>query len=281
MLKRSENNPLITPQSIQPSRGDVEVYCTINPAATWHEGQALLMLRVGERPIQQEGWISSLVYDHCGGQMNIRRFSVSDPEVKILDGRTFEYQGRRMLTSLSHLRIARSGDLKTWTIDPAPAVYPTTEWESYGCEDARITPLNGRYYITYTAVSHLGVNVMLAVTDDFKEYQKLGIIAPTFNKDVCIFPKKVNRRYVCRHRPFRTVFNDPCIWTAWSPDLYHWGVHSVLHRPVPGTWQSERVGAGRRLSARMPAGWRFSTAATSMASTAWRRCLRNWSGPTG
>jgi len=131
-----------------------------------------------------------------------------------------------------------------WTIDPAPAIFPTTEWEAYGCEDARITPLEGRYYITYTAVGPLGVNPMLAVTDDFVHFEKLGILFPTHNKDVAVFPRRVAGRYVCRHRPYKTQFNDSCIWTAFSPDLRHWGGHSVLHRPTPGTRESERVGAG-------------------------------------
>jgi beta-1,2-mannobiose phosphorylase / 1,2-beta-oligomannan phosphorylase len=243
-MQRFDANPLITPAAIEPTRPDVDVYCTINPGAVWFNEEALLLIRVGERPKPQQGTIAALVYDPAADLMHVHRVPLEDRALELLDGRTFNYVGRRLLTSLSHLRIARSRDLRTWRIDPKPAIFPTTEWEAYGCEDARITPLEGRYYITYTAVSHLGINVMLAVTDDFIRFDKLGIILPTFNKDVCIFPQRVGGRYVCRHRPFRTSFNDPNIWTAWSPDLRHWGEHSVLHRPVPLTWQSERVGAG-------------------------------------
>lgn len=253
-VERLKNNPLITPGSMKPTREDVEIYCTINPGATWFRNEALLLVRVGERPLAEPGTLGALVYEHATGQTNVRRFKLDDPELETLDARTFNYRGRRLLTSLSHLRIARSPDLRTWRVDPQPAIAPTTEWEAYGCEDARITPLDGRYYITYTAASHLGINAMLAVTDDFIRFEKLGIIIPTYNKDVCIFPERIGGRYVCRHRPYRSEFNEPCIWTAWSPDLRHWGDHSVLHRPVKGTWQSERVGAGAP-PIRTNAGW--------------------------
>jgi len=141
-----------------------------------------------------------------------------------------------------------------WRVDPSPAIQPTTEWEAYGCEDARITELDGRYAITYTAASDLGVNVMLAFTNDFTTFEKAGIVMTTHNKDVCLFPQTIGGRYVCRHRPFATEFNDSCIWTAWSPDLLHWGGHSVLHRPVAGTWEGERIGAGAP-PIRTEAGW--------------------------
>jgi len=253
-LERFDSNPLITPESVEPSREDVEVLCTINPGAVWFKGDALLLLRVGEKPIDEPGYISTLTYDHVGRRTSIRRYKLDDPNTQVHDGRTFAWRGRKLLTSLSHLRIARSHDLVNWTVDETPAIAPTCEWEAYGCEDARIIRLEGRYYITYTAASHLGINVMLAVTDDFVSFEKIGVVATTFNKDVCIFPEQIGGRYVCRHRPFRTEFNEACIWTAFSPDLKHWGDHSILHRPVSGTWESERVGGGAD-PIRTDAGW--------------------------
>lgn len=253
-VERFEANPLIRPEEVAPTRPDVEVFCTINPGAVWHNGEALLLVRVGERPIPTANHISTLVYDHESGQTAIRRLRLDDPDLTTKDGRAFTYRGKTLLTSLSHLRVARSRDLVHWRIDDAPAIRPTTEWEAYGCEDARIAPIDGRSWITYTAAGPLGINVMLAVTDDFATFEKLGIVATTFNKDACLLPERVRGRYVCRHRPFRTEFNDACIWTAYSPDLLHWGDHSVLHRPTPGTWESERVGAGAT-PLKTDAGW--------------------------
>ncbi len=253
-VERFGENPLIRPEDIAPTREDLEVYCVINPGAIRIGDEVLLLLRVGEKPRDEEGYVSSLIYDHEADELVVRRIRRDNPDLTQPDNRGFFLHGKMLLSSLSHLRLARSRDLVHWDIAPAPAIAPTTEWESYGCEDARICTLDGRYYVTYTAASHLGINVMLAVTDDFETFEKLGIIATTFNKDVCLFPETIHGQYICRHRPFRTEFNDPCIWTAKGPDLLHWGEHSVLHRPVPGTWEAQRVGCGGT-PIRTPAGW--------------------------
>ena len=243
-VRRLDANPLITPADVPPTRDDLTVLCTLNPGAVRFGEEVLLLVRVGEAARDEPGSVGVVVYNHHAGRVEVRRYHREDPDLVSRDGRGFDYRGKMLLTSMSHLRIARSRDMVHWTVDPAPAIFPTTEWEAYGCEDARITPLEGRYYITYTAVSGLGVNPMLAVTDDFVHFEKLGILFPSHNKDVVVFPRKIEGCYVCRHRPYKTQFNDSCIWTAFSPDLRHWGGHSVLHRPAPGTREGERVGAG-------------------------------------
>ena len=149
-----------------------------------------------------------------------------------------------MLTSMSHLRAARSSDGVNFAFDPAPAIFPTNPYEAYGCEDARITFIDEAYYITYTAVSAYGVAVALARTRDFESYEKLGLVFPPYQKDVAIFPAKLGGMYVCRHRPFRSSFNAAAIWTAYSPDLHCWGRHDVTVEPKAGTWQADRVGCG-------------------------------------
>lgn len=254
MLERLAANPLIRPQDVAPSREDLEVYCVLNPGAVRVGDETLLLLRVGERPRPLEGTLGTVVYDHAAGELSVRHYRLDDPRLRRADSRGFFYDDRLLLTSLSHLRLARGRDGERWQVAPAPAIAPATEWEAYGCEDARITPIDGRYAIAYTAVSHLGVNAMLAVTEDFERFERLGIVATTFNKNVCVFPERVGGHYVCRHRPYRSEFNEPCLWTAYSPDLVHWGRHHVTHRPAPHTWEGVRVGAGAP-PIRTPAGW--------------------------
>ncbi len=41
------------------------------------------------------------------------------------------------------------------------------EYEAFGVEDPRINPLEGAYYITYSAYSKHGVRIGLAKTTDF------------------------------------------------------------------------------------------------------------------
>jgi len=244
MLKRLDANPLLTPADVKPTRADLKVSCTLNPAAVRFGDEILLLVRVGEAAADSPDAIAVLYFDADDDELKVRRIRRDDPALEILDGRGYFMEGKMLLSSMSHLRIARSRDGTNFTFDDAPAIFPSTPYESYGCEDARITPLDGTYYITYTAVSPLGVAVAMASTRDFKTFGRHGVIFPPYQKDVCVFPQKVRGMYVCRHRPYMNEFNDACIWTAYSPDLLSWGRHEMTVAPVRGTWQSGRVGAG-------------------------------------
>ena len=77
---------------------------------------------------------------------------------------------------------------------------PEYGYEIYACEDPRITKINGKYFVFYTAVSKLPpdprhVKLACAVTEDFKEYEKLGVVCPFNSKAGVVFPEKINGRY--------------------------------------------------------------------------------------
>jgi len=243
-LKRLDANPLLTPDDLKPTRDGLEVLCTLNPGAVRLHDEILLLVRVGQRPVPENDWVTYLYYDAEAGEEKVGRIAKTDGDLAVRNGRGYYYRGKMLLSSMSHLRAARSRDGEHFTFDPSPAISPGTAYEAYGCEDARITPIDGRYYITYTAVSDHGVTVAMASTGDFESYEKHGVIFPPYQKDVAIFPQKVRGMYVCRHRPYKSRFNDSCIWTAYSPDLLSWGRHEMTLAPAPGTWQSDRVGCG-------------------------------------
>lgn len=243
-LRRLDANPLLTPDDVKPTGPGLEVLCTLNPAAVRFGDEILLLVRVGQRPPLERDWVCYLYWDIDSGAEKIARFARNDPNLTTPDGRGHYYRGRMLLSSMSHLRVARGRDGENFTFDKAPAIYPSTAYEAFGCEDARITRIEGRYYITYTAVSDRGVAVALASTDDFVRFDKHGLIFPPYQKDVCLFPEKVRGMYVCRHRPYRSEFNAASIWTAYSPDLACWGHHEMTLAPTPGTWEADRVGCG-------------------------------------
>jgi predicted GH43/DUF377 family glycosyl hydrolase len=206
--------------------------------------ETLLLVRVGEQPIPEDNYVAYMRYDCQKQETVVERISKTDPDLDATDPRGYFYRGKMLLTSLSHLRLARSTDGKHFTFDDLPAIFPASPYEAFGCEDPRITLIDGRYYITYTAVSDRGVGVAMASTTDFGKFQRHGVIFPPYQKDVCIFPEKVNDMYVCRHRPYMNEFNDACIWTAYSPDLLCWGLHEMTLAPRRGTWEGGRVGGG-------------------------------------
>lgn len=244
MLQRLTENPLLTPADLCPTRNDLEVLCTLNPAAVKFGNETLLLVRVGESAHDEVDHVTYVYYDDECGEVKVGQHRRDDPDLECPDGRGYHYRGQMVLSSMSHLRIARSTDGRNFTFDPNPAIFPSTKYEAYGCEDARITPIDGRYYITYTAVSGNGVAVAMASTADFVTFRRHGLIFPPYQKDVVIFPEKVRGMYVARHRPYKSKFNPACIWTAYSPDLQCWGQHETTLAPSPNTWDSQRVGCG-------------------------------------
>jgi beta-1,2-mannobiose phosphorylase / 1,2-beta-oligomannan phosphorylase len=76
-------------------------------------------------------------------------------------------------------------------------VKPEFTWERYGCEDPRITELNGKYYIFYTALStfpfrYFGIKVACAITRDFESIESKHLVTPFNAKAMALFPSRIN-----------------------------------------------------------------------------------------
>jgi beta-1,2-mannobiose phosphorylase / 1,2-beta-oligomannan phosphorylase len=80
-------------------------------------------------------------------------------------------------------------------------LFPELPYEASGCEDARIVEFEGSYYIFYTGWDLNKVRVCIAKTEDFKTYEKIGVI-DNFegDKDAFIFPERVNGKIAYMHR---------------------------------------------------------------------------------
>ena len=65
-----------------------------------------------------------------------------------------------------------------------------------------------------------------------------------FNRDVCLFPEKINNMYYALTRPAPQQFGKPEIWIAQSPDLLHWGNHKHLLSASKNLWDSNKLGGG-------------------------------------
>jgi len=230
---------------VLPSRPDFEVLGVFNPAVARHNGQVVLLLRVAEAPRKVSSGIAvAPTFNAETGRVEIKRWlvtakgpDVSDPRLVIDDGRTW-------LTSMSHLRVARSTDGIHFDVDALPALSAATVYESFGIEDPRITQLDGTYWITYTAVSHYGIGTGLASTTDFKTFARHGIIFSPPNRNVTIFPEKIDGRYAALHRPMPEGLGQHSIWTASSSDLMSWGNHRLVATPRAGSWDDTKVGGG-------------------------------------
>ena len=243
---RFDDNPLIRPADVKPSRPDWEVVCVINCGAARIADEVVLLLRVAERPASSPDEVVAPMLDPDDPDrgLHLLRVKRTDPDLELTDARVFRYRGRSYLTSLSHLRLARSRDGRRFDVADTPALAPSGRDEEYGIEDPRITPIGDRYYVNYTAVSRRGIATALASTRDFLHFARSGIIFPPDNRDVTIFPEQVKGRYVCYHRPMAAAFGRADISITRSPDLIHWGEHRFVYGPRPGRWDAGKVGGG-------------------------------------
>lgn len=152
-------------------------------------------------------------------------------------------------TGLSHLSAARSTNgVDSWVIDAAPTLerdpgkHPEELW---GLEDPRITrlPELDRHAVTYAAFGKGGPGVALAMTSDFRSFERYGLVMPPDDRDAALLPRRIDGQFAMLHRPADDEGAD--IWISYSSDLRSWGTHRpVLRARRGGWWDAAEVGLG-------------------------------------
>jgi len=153
---------------------------------------------------------------------------------------------------ISRIGYAVSKDGIHWNRMRRPVLEPHDVTDARGIEDPRVTEIEGRFYMCYTAYSrampegvkptHLGggVTPMIAVSDNLISWSPLGsIVQGEDNKDHVLFPRRIHGRYVALHR------RPPQVWLAESADLLNWHEDdmSPIFGPRPDNgWDEKRVG---------------------------------------
>ncbi len=102
----------------------------------------------------------------------------------------------------TNIGLARSRDGIRWTVDPEPSfeLKQLRNEEFVRCYDPRITAMDGHYYVCFAVDTKHGVHGGICVTDDFKTYDILSISVPD-NRNMVLFPEKINGMYVRLERP--------------------------------------------------------------------------------
>lgn len=163
-------------------------------------------------------------------------------------------------------------------VSDQPVFGPSADGEDAGCvEDPRIVKFDDYYYVTYAfrpcppgqywkfahdeiVVKDFGknapaflqrniANTGLAITKDFIHWRRLGrITKPNLDdRDVILFPEKINGKYAMLHRPKEWVGDGhgpqhPAIWLRYSDDLLVWDTPSkLLIEGRPDSWE-EKIG---------------------------------------
>src|SRR6476659_4284418 len=108
---------------------------------------------------------------------------------------------------LSHLCAARSADgVSNWIIDDHPTLAADPDnhpEELWGVEDPRITWMAelGRYAVAYTAFGKGGPGVSLALSEDFINFERCGLVMQPDDKDAALLPRQIDGMYALVHRP--------------------------------------------------------------------------------
>jgi len=159
----------------------------------------------------------------------------------------------------SHLSAARSTNgVDGWRIDPRPTLFPNPQEypeEIWGIEDPRITyvaELN-QYAVVYTSYSRGGPGVSLALTSDFKTFERCGVIMPPEDKDAALLPRRIGGYWALIHRPSTAL--GAHIWISHSPDLRHWGTHKLILQARRGAWWDARKIGLSTPPIETPQGW--------------------------
>lgn len=100
---------------------------------------------------------------------------------------------------VSDIGIAKSTDGIHFS-DRRRFIVPDKPWDKFGCEDPRITKLNGKYYTFYTALSEYpfraeGIRVGVAISKDLEHVQEKHLVTPFNAKAMALFPQKIGGKF--------------------------------------------------------------------------------------
>lgn len=168
---------------------------------------------------------------------------------RLADGTTLLLCRVEDLRGHSHLCAARSKDgITNWEIDRVPTMLPDIDHypeEIWGIEDPRVTyvPELKKYAIVYTSYSHSGPGVSLALTEDFRSFERWGVVMPPEDKDAALLPRRIGGSWVLIHRPVGQMMSSADMWISFSNDLQHWGEHKLMLRARRGSWwDAQKIG---------------------------------------
>jgi beta-1,2-mannobiose phosphorylase / 1,2-beta-oligomannan phosphorylase len=173
--------------------------------------------------------------------------NVFNPSVIYYEGLFHMHYRAQGVDYVSRIGYAVSKDGVHFNRLQEPVLSPSSALDARGVEDPRVTLLENRFYMAYTAYGNKylhgdvqgTITPMYAVSDNLITWTTLGpLVEGEDNKDHALFPAKIGGKYLSFHR------RPPAIWLASSTDLKTWGEHTKILEPRPGLWDGLRVGAG-------------------------------------
>lgn len=231
-----------------------------NPGLTrLPNGNLLLMVRVAEalrEPIADDHvrairWTpEGYVLDAHG----LAGVNMSDPRQFETGGATWRVLGLTSLSWLLPVELDADGR-RVLAVHYDKAIVPAASYQEYGVEDARISRIGNRWYMTTCSVSAERHSTTLYTSANGIDYDLQGVVLDHQNKDMLLFEGKIDGMYMALTRPLGEVYftypdespyvGGPSINLAQSPDALHWKpVDYPLLRARKGSTSSMKVGGG-------------------------------------
>ena len=121
-------------------------------------------------------------------------------------------------------------------------IFPVTESQSNGIEDARFVEFNDdgerTYYATYTAYNGRAIRSEMLETRDFLRFRMSPLRgAATRNKGMALFPRRINGRYAMIARQ-----DNENLYLIYSDDLYTWDDCGVAVLKPRFPWEFVQIG---------------------------------------
>ncbi len=259
---------VLTPDDIDLSRSPLHgqlgaetfVLGAFNPGLTrLPNGNLLMMVRVAEalrEPIV-DGKVGAIRWANGRYQIDawpLELADTSDPRKFLLLGHRWRTMALTSLSWLLPVELSADG-LTVVAKHYDRAIAPQADHQCYGVEDARISRVDGRYYMTTCSVSPERHATTLYVSDDAMDWCYEDIVLDHQNKDMLIFEGKVGDKFWAQTRPLGDLYfayppgspwmAGPSMNLATSPDALHWkplsrpGIRPAAHSPA-----SSRMGGG-------------------------------------
>jgi Predicted glycosylase len=130
----------------------------------------------------------------------------------------------------TNIGLAYSNDGITWDVQKKPC-FALGDEEISRAYDPRLTIIDGKCYICFAVDTKHGIRGGIATTEDFENFEVISMSIPD-NRNMVLFPEKVNGKYIRLERPFTVYSRDGRdrfdTWISDSPDLKYWGNSKLL-----------------------------------------------------
>lgn len=144
----------------------------------------------------------------------------------------------------SNIGLATSDNGIDWKVAEKPCTF-FEDKEITRIYDPRITVIDGECYVCFAVDTKHGVRGGITRTDDFENFELISLSVPD-NRNMVLFPEKINGNYVRLERPMPVYTRGGKdrfdIWLSESPDLVYWGKSRLVMGVEDVPFANDKIG---------------------------------------